>query len=360
MRRVCWRKLDGTMLARIDGTQIEDNPDRIACLPLNRLAKIIMEDLLAQPTAQVKWDHKVTDIGQDENKAWVDVETSKGVEKIEADYIVGCDGANSAVRRGLFGKEFPGFTWDEQVVATNTYYDFDQFGWEDSNFIVHPEHWYMAARISKDGMWRVSYGEKGGLSREEYRERLPWKFETMLPGHPKPDQYRITNFSPYKVHQRCAEKMRVGRFLLAADAAHLCNPFGGLGLTGGIADVGSLVDCLMGMYEGKAGPEILDKYDEIRRDMYQKFINPISTDNIRRLFDQDPEKALDTDDFFKLLIDLDKDPEKSRAFQLAPNSIEHDFSPYMKSGEASEKVDSAANGKANGPAMTVQAQAAQG
>ena len=44
----------------------------------------------------------------------------------------------------------------------------------------------------------------------------------------------------------------------------------------------------------------------------------------------------------------------------APNSIEHDFSPYMKGGEASEKFDSAANGKADGPAMTVQAQAAQG
>ena len=55
--------------------------------------------------------------------------------------------------------------------------------------------------------------------------------------------------------------------------------------------------------------------------MYRKFINPISTDNIRRLFDQDPEKALDTDDFFKLLIELDKDPEKSRAFQLASISV---------------------------------------
>lgn len=107
-----------------------------------------------------------------------------------------------------------------------TYYDFDKkFGWKDSNFIIHPEHWFMAAKISKDGLWRVTYGEKAGLTFDEMRERLPAKFEAMLPGHPKPEEYKLANFSPYKVHQRLAKSMRVGRFLLAADAAHCeCSP----------------------------------------------------------------------------------------------------------------------------------------
>jgi 2-polyprenyl-6-methoxyphenol hydroxylase-like FAD-dependent oxidoreductase len=189
----------------------------------------------------------------------------------------------------------------------------------------------MAARIGKDGMWRISYGEVPGLSTEEYRKRLPWKFETMLPGHPKPDQYRVTNFSPYKVHQRCSKHMRVGRFLLAADAAHLCNPLyvanssspyliltissGGLGLTGGIADVGGLIDCLLGIYNGKAGPEILDKYDEVRRDVYHKIVDPISSENIKRMY-QDPETAFEKDKFLQLLASIANDPEKSREFQL--------------------------------------------
>ena len=82
----------------------------------------------------------------------------------------------------------------------------------------------MAAKITNDGLWRVTYGEKPGLTSEELRTRLPEKFKSMLPGHPEPDQYQIKNFSPYKVHQRLAKSMRVGRFLLAADAAHLCNP----------------------------------------------------------------------------------------------------------------------------------------
>jgi hypothetical protein len=47
------------------------------------------------------------------------------------------------------------------------YYPFEKWGYIDSNFIIDEEHWYMAARISNDGMWRVSYGELNGLSRDE-------------------------------------------------------------------------------------------------------------------------------------------------------------------------------------------------
>lgn len=82
----------------------------------------------------------------------------------------------------------------------------------------------MVARIQTDGLYRVTYGEFGGLTYDQLKERQPAKFQAFLPGNPTPDKYKLVNFSPYKVHQRCVDKMRVGRFLLAADAAHLCNP----------------------------------------------------------------------------------------------------------------------------------------
>lgn len=86
----------------------------------------------------------------------------------------------------------------------------------------------MAARISphrgKEALWRITYGELPGLTKEELLARQPDKFWAFLPGHPEPGSYNIVNFSPYKIHQRCAPKFRVGRVLLAADAAHLCNP----------------------------------------------------------------------------------------------------------------------------------------
>lgn len=78
---------------------------------------------------EVVFNHKVTGVEQDEGKAWVDVEVLeegeegkkevKEKKRFEADFVVGCDGATSVVRKSLFGDEFPGFTWDAQIIATN-------------------------------------------------------------------------------------------------------------------------------------------------------------------------------------------------------------------------------------------------
>jgi len=157
------------------------------------------------------------------------------------------------------------------------------------------------------------------------------KYEKMLPGNPKPGEYKLTNISPYKIHQRCAEKFRVGRFLLAADAAHLCNPFGGLGLTGGLVDAGGLADCLIGLSEGIADDSILDKYDEIRRAMWHNIINIVSSANIRRLNDQDPDKALENDEFLKGLVEAEKNPLLMKNTVNVRLDIQHDFTQYYKS-----------------------------
>lgn len=59
-------------------------------------------------------------IGQSEDKSWVEVQTGNELKRLEVDYIVGCDGANSQIRKSLFGDwNFPSKTWDEQIVATN-------------------------------------------------------------------------------------------------------------------------------------------------------------------------------------------------------------------------------------------------
>ncbi|EEA27464.1 monooxygenase, putative [Talaromyces marneffei ATCC 18224] len=327
---VCWRKLHGDILTTLYSPKPEDVEHPLICLPLNQLNGILRKHLDQIPAVELLFNHKVTDLGQDENAAWVTVETPEGEKTFTADYIVGCDGANSLVRRKLFGDlNFPGFTWDEQIVATNIYYPFEKYGFTiDSSFIIHPEHWYMAARITTDGMWRVSYGELPGLSFEELKERQPMKFKTMLPGNPEPEDYRMVNFSPYKIHQRLAESMRVGRFLLAADAAHLCNPFGGLGLTGGIVDIGNLYDCLYGIYKGYAGDSILDLYNKVRREKYNDIINPVSSENIRRLFDQDPDLALEEDEFLKMLKRGESDPSALKGLQAAAMALQYDFTKH--------------------------------
>ena len=192
----------------------------------------------------------------------------------------------------------------------------------------------MAARIEphsdpKKNVWRISYGEQSGLSDEELLQRQPMKFEKMLPGNPKPDKYRIVNISPYKVHQRCCESMRINRVLLAADAAHLCNPFGGMGLTGGIVDVDGLFQCLEGIHKGITDENILTTWSDIQRQKWYEIINPVSSGNIKRLFDQDPDKAMEQDEFLQLAKRAESDPKLSRELQHSGNRLLHDYSQYF-------------------------------
>jgi 2-polyprenyl-6-methoxyphenol hydroxylase-like FAD-dependent oxidoreductase len=161
------------------------------------------------------------------------------------------------------------------------------------NNIVHPELCHVAARITNDGLWRVSYQEDKNMTYQEVVDNQPAKFERILPGHPKPEDYTLTSINPYKMHQRCADRLRVGRICIAADAAHLCNPWGGLGLTGGFADVMGLAECLEGISSGQADDGILDKYDEVRRSIYHSVIDPISTLNFYRVSTSDPDTVKD-------------------------------------------------------------------
>src|ERR1700733_8735225 len=91
--------------------------------------------------------------------------------------------------------------------------------------------------------------------------------EYRVPG-PKPVEYDLKMFSPYKLHQRCSNKFRVGNVLLAGDAAHVCNPFGGMGLTTGLCDAGALAYCLVGVLKKGCGDDLLDKYARIRREKF--------------------------------------------------------------------------------------------
>ncbi|KAH9432856.1 hypothetical protein MCOR02_007531 [Pyricularia oryzae] len=321
--------LDTSCVSDVDGFDYRSH-----CLVLQDLDALMLEMLIDRLGDDVvSWRHRVLDVGQDEERkvAWVDVATPEGRKRVEGDYVVGCDGAASQVRRSLFGQDYPGFTWEKQIVATNTYYDFTKFGWGDVSMVIHPDNFFMAAKMDSDGLYRVTYGEKPGLTTEQMRARQAARFEEILPGHPKPSDYTVVNFSPYKMHQRCAPSFRVGRILLAADAAHLCNPWGGLGITGGFVDVGGLADCFIGINEGLADESILDLYSEKRMEKWRTVTDPISQGNFRRIgHTEDPSSLGQTDEFMQLLKKAEKDPQLAKNLAMGSLSLRYDFTQHYR------------------------------
>ncbi len=82
-------------------------------------------------------------------------------------------------------------------------------------------------------------------------------------------------------------------------------------MTGGIADIGGLYDSLVGIHTGQADESILDKYDEVRRKIWHDIIDPISSSNLRRLFELDPDEAVEKDPLLKMLKQAETDEELS-------------------------------------------------
>jgi len=105
----------------------------------------------------------------------------------------------------------------------------------------------------------------------------------------RPERYDIVHKGVYKVHQRVAATFRVGRMLLAGDAAHVNNPLGAMGLNGGIHDACNLYPKLAAVFLGEADASLLDRYVRQRHAVQIEFVQELSTRNKRLLEERDPK-----------------------------------------------------------------------
>lgn len=136
---VTWRRVaDGEKVISIDLSVTENDEDRMTVLQLGEIIQIMYRHCKEKYSdfIDVRFNHKVVHAGQDEGekKAWVDVEIGaegeeKRHERFKGDYVIGCDGAASAVRHSLFGRDWPGQTWDYKFIVQNVFYDgFEKYG----------------------------------------------------------------------------------------------------------------------------------------------------------------------------------------------------------------------------------------
>jgi hypothetical protein len=114
---------------------------------------------------------------------------------------------------------------------------------------------------------------------------------------------------------------------------------GGLGLTGGFADVGSLYDCFLGIHEDQLDEDILDKYSEIRIKIWREMIDPMSRANFHRLWD--PESAKDREEFFAMCDKAADDPVFGKSITEAVHAVRHDFTQYFKNKRAAMALNGA-------------------
>ena len=189
--------------------------------------------------------------------------TPEGPYALEADWLIGCDGASSPLR-GMLGLDFEGRVFkDSFLIADITMKaDFPTERW----FWFEPSHKAGASTLlhkQPDGVWRVDFQIGWNVDRKEELkpERVRARLDAML--GPK-IEYEMVWTSIYTFQCRRMKKFRHGRVIFAGDSAHQVSPFGARGANSGMQDVDNLGWKIGLVVRGMAPDRLLDSYDDER------------------------------------------------------------------------------------------------
>ncbi|MBB6253097.1 FAD-dependent oxidoreductase [Nitrospirillum iridis] len=243
-------------------------PFRLQCEQYH-LARALAERLDQHPKATVRFGHRLVQVAQDETGVDLAVETSLGIERVRADWLIGADGAGSTVRKWL-GVGFEGFTYPEKFLCLSTTEPLEDYlpNLAYVNYVADPAEWLVLLRVPS--VWRILLPADPDSSDSELvsdanRDRV---FKHLIGKTGVPTQHRTI----YRMHQRVAERFRDGRVMLVGDSAHLNNPLGGFGMNSGIHDAFNLCQRLVRITNGTEDAASLDQFDRQRRGAARSFI----------------------------------------------------------------------------------------
>ena len=242
-----------------DGTLPLESQQLVSQYSLEPLLREVAEE---QPSVTVRYSCGLEDFEQDESGVTVRLSGSNGTETVRAEYLVGCDGGTSTVRKAL-GIKLDG----KGKLATLRQVFFRSRDLIDKVPVAgKARHFYFA-----DGDARMI-----GTAMVVQSDQRHFTFHTGLPEDADfvsaisakigvPVDLEVLAVNSWTLHLLVADRYRTGRVLLAGDAAHLVIPQGGLGMNTGIGDATDLAWKLAGTLEGWGGPGLLDSYEVDRR-----------------------------------------------------------------------------------------------
>jgi 2-polyprenyl-6-methoxyphenol hydroxylase-like FAD-dependent oxidoreductase len=223
----------------------------------------------------------LTSLRDDGDRVAVELEHADGrIEPAEFRYVVGCDGAHSAVRHaldiGFPGDRFPmpfmlgdvAIDWDvprglgviSAVPRENDAPDF---------LVAVPlpgRNRYRLSMLAPPELAPAGGSPDHGISSERQGPplaELQAVADRLLPGAPRLADLRWSSI--FGISMRLADRYRVGKAFIAGDAAHIHPPTGGQGMNTGIQDAYNLAWKMALVLRGRADARLLDSYEAERR-----------------------------------------------------------------------------------------------
>ncbi|MBN9672136.1 bifunctional 3-(3-hydroxy-phenyl)propionate/3-hydroxycinnamic acid hydroxylase [Roseibium aggregatum] len=195
------------------------------------------------------------------------------IERVSAQYVVGCDGARSLVRRYIeSGMEDYGFHERWLVVDVILKTDKPELG-DHSIQYCRPERPATYVRTpGRRRRWEITVRSEEDSAEIAKPERV-WE---LLSDWITPDEADLERTAVYVFHSLVAEDWRKGRLLLAGDACHQTPPFMGQGMCAGTRDVANLYWKLALVCKGKVtgadAERLLDTYESERKPNAREYI----------------------------------------------------------------------------------------
>lgn len=192
-----------------------------------------------------------------------------GLRHGRAQYVVGCDGARSLVRR-LIGAPMEDLGFHERWLVVDTILKRNRPDLGDYS-IQHCHAARPATYVRGTGSrrrWEIAVlpAEDGAAITEPNRV-----FELLAPWV-GPDDVALERTALYTFHSAIASLWRDRRLLIAGDSAHLTPPFLGQGMCAGMRDVGNLAWKLMRVLRGLSSDALLDTYETERAPHVREYI----------------------------------------------------------------------------------------
>ncbi|HWB49121.1 MAG TPA: FAD-dependent monooxygenase [Stellaceae bacterium] len=220
---------------------------------------VLLAHAAAQPRIRILHRTEITDLtqgAQGVTASTIDLD-SGARSTIACDYLVGCDGANSLVRKSI-GAEFVG------VPVLQYAQSFQVRAPQLRSLLPGKPAWLYFSLNSRrcggtmavDGRetWNIQNYSYPGETGLDHLDR-DWVIRSILGVGPD-FAYELLSHEDWVARRLVASRFRDRRVFICGDAAHVWMPLGGFGMSAGIADAANLAWKLAGVLHGWAAPEL--------------------------------------------------------------------------------------------------------
>ncbi|HUC48843.1 MAG TPA: FAD-dependent monooxygenase [Xanthobacteraceae bacterium] len=247
------------------------NDGSVPLEPYQLISQYTLEPLLKSvaetiPAIDVRFGCEFLSLTQDERHVIAQVKTLDGKSKqIRAQYLVGCDGGASLVRKQL-GIELSGegnlLSLRQALFKCDELFDRLPLSNGHGQGPGHGRHYHVADDKATFLIMQDSTKHWTLHSVVDSDDEMKAQFERTIG---VPVKYDMLSCAPWRQNLLLADSYGKGRVLIAGDAAHLVIPTGGLGMNSGVGDATDLAWKLAATLAGWGGPGLLKSYEIERR-----------------------------------------------------------------------------------------------